>query len=88
MSHGAEGCVRASNRLAPKKHMSEPKQTTRGGLVDSIKAVLWSFLGVRRGRDREQDFANLRPVPVLIAALLCVVIFVGVLIAVVLTVVP
>ncbi|SDV48240.1 DUF2970 domain-containing protein [Chitinasiproducens palmae] len=51
--------------------------------INSFRAVLWSFLGVRKGRDREKDFAQLRPLHVIIAAVLCAVIFVGVLVAIV-----
>jgi hypothetical protein len=49
----------------------------------SMKAVMWSFFGVRKGRDRERDFAQLNPVHVVIAALLCMAIFIGVLLTVV-----
>jgi hypothetical protein len=35
-----------------------------------MKAVFWSFFGVRKRRDYEDDAANLNPVHVIIAALL------------------
>lgn len=88
MNHREDSRVESANRMACEKRMTGPEQAPRGSFVYSMKAVLWSFLGVRRGRDREQDFANLRPVPVLIAAFLCAAIFVGVLIAIVRAVVP
>jgi hypothetical protein len=45
----------------------------------TLKAVFWSFFGVRRGRDYASDAANLNPVHIIIAALIGVAIFIGVL---------
>jgi hypothetical protein len=45
----------------------------------TMKAVFWSFFGVRRGRDYASDAANLHPVHIIIAALIGVAIFIGVL---------
>jgi hypothetical protein len=36
----------------------------------TLSAVAWSFFGVRRGRDHENDMAKLNPVHVVIAGLL------------------
>jgi hypothetical protein len=49
----------------------------------SMKAVFWSFFGVRKRTDYEHDAANLNPFHVIVAALLGVAIFIGVLIFVV-----
>ena len=46
----------------------------------SMKAVFWSFFGVRKRRDYEDDAANLNPVHVIIAALLGAAVFIGVLV--------
>jgi hypothetical protein len=46
----------------------------------TMKAVFWSFFGVRKGRDYDRDAANLNPVHVIIAALIGVAIFIGVLV--------
>jgi len=46
----------------------------------TMKAVFWSFFGVRKGRDYAHDAANLNPVHVMIAALIGVAIFIGVLV--------
>jgi len=46
----------------------------------TMKAVFWSFFGVRKGRDYERDAANLNPVHVIIAGLIGVAIFIGVLV--------
>jgi hypothetical protein len=49
----------------------------------SMKAVFWSFFGVRKRKDYEHDAANLDPFHVILAALLGVAIFIGVLLFVV-----
>jgi hypothetical protein len=49
----------------------------------TIKAVMWAFFGVRKGRDLEADATQLNPVHVIIAALIGAAIFIGVLILVV-----
>jgi hypothetical protein len=46
----------------------------------TMKAVFWSFFGVRRGRDYASDAANLNPVHIIIAALIGVAIFIGILV--------
>ena len=46
----------------------------------TMKAVFWSFFGVRKGRDYERDAANLNPVHIIIAGLIGVAIFIGVLV--------
>jgi hypothetical protein len=52
-------------------------------LAATIKAVLWSFMGIRKRSDYEHDSANLNPVHVIIAALVGVALFIGVLVMVV-----
>lgn len=51
----------------------------RGGFLATMKAVFWSFFGVRKRSDYEQDAANLNPVHVIIAGLIGVAIFIGLL---------
>jgi len=46
----------------------------------TMKAVFWSFFGVRKGRDYAHDAANLNPVHVIIAALIGVAVFIGILV--------
>jgi hypothetical protein len=48
----------------------------KASLVQTISAVAWSFFGVRRGRDHENDMAKLNPVHVLIAGVLGAALFV------------
>jgi hypothetical protein len=51
--------------------------------VRTMKAVFWSFLGVRKRRDLEADATQLNPLHVIVAAVIMAAIFIGVLIAVV-----
>jgi len=66
----------------------EPNQPRKASAVKasflaSMKAVFWSFFGVRKRKDYEHDAANLNPFHVILAALLGVAIFIGVLLFVV-----
>jgi hypothetical protein len=49
----------------------------------TMKAVLWSFLGIRKRSDYEKDSASLNPIHVIIAGLIGVLVFIGVLIVLV-----
>ena len=49
----------------------------------TMKAVFWSFFGVRKRSDYEKDSASLNPVHVIIAALIGVALFIGMLIVLV-----
>ena len=42
----------------------------------TMRAVAWSFFGIRKSADHEQDVKNLNPVHVVIAAVLGVALFV------------
>jgi hypothetical protein len=53
------------------------------GFLKAIKAVLWSFLGVRKSSAHRADLASLNPLHVIVAAVLCAAVFIGVLIVVV-----
>ena len=55
----------------------------KASFLASMKAVFWSFFGVRKRRDYEHDAANLNPLHVIVAALLGVAIFIGVLLTLV-----
>jgi hypothetical protein len=64
--------------------MNEPgKPARRASFGATMKAVFWSFFGVRKKSDYEHDSANLNPVHVIIAALIGVALFIGILVAVV-----
>jgi hypothetical protein len=49
----------------------------------TMKAVFWSFFGIRKRKDYEHDSANLNPVHIVIAALIGVGLFIGALVALV-----
>lgn len=52
----------------------------KASFAASMKAVFWSFFGVRKRRDYDHDAANLNPVHVIIAGLIGALVFIGVLI--------
>lgn len=49
----------------------------------TLKAVFWSFFGVRKRQDYEKDAAQLNPVHVIIAGLIGAALFIAVLIFIV-----
>lgn len=59
--------------------MDKDKAPRQAGFVATMKAVLWSFFGVRKRRDYDHDAANLNPVHVIIAGLLGAAVFIGLL---------
>jgi hypothetical protein len=61
--------------------MSENK--VRSTFLQSMVAIMWAFLGVRKGEGQEQDMASLSFVHVIIAAVVGVLIFMGILLIVV-----
>ena len=54
-----------------------PVHQRKGSLLRTIKAVLWSFVGLRARGEYEKDVAQLNPVHIVIVALVGVFIFVG-----------
>jgi len=65
--------------------MNELKQASsrKASFAATMKAVFWSFFGVRKRSDYERDATNLNPVHVIIAGLIGAAIFVIVLIVIV-----
>ena len=55
----------------------------KASFLYSLKAVFWSFFGLRRKSDFDTDSAKLNPVHIVIAALIGVAVFIGLLITVV-----
>ncbi len=55
----------------------------KGSFLQTMKAVAWSFFGVRESRDYEQDVSQLNPVHVIIAGVIGAIVFIGVLVLVV-----
>ncbi|RQH04633.1 DUF2970 domain-containing protein [Paraburkholderia dinghuensis] len=56
---------------------------TKGGVLQLVKAVAWSFLGVRKRADLESDAAHLHPAALIVAGLVGAAIFIGVLLLIV-----
>jgi Protein of unknown function (DUF2970) len=73
--------------------VTDPERTSADDLRDavqrrssfgqSMKAVAWSFFGIRRGVDHQNDVNQLNPVHVILAGLLSAALFVGLLVALV-----
>ena len=55
----------------------------KGSFGQTMKAVAWSFFGVRKSSEHEKDVSQLNPVHVIIAGIVAALVFIGVLIAVV-----
>jgi hypothetical protein len=55
----------------------------KAGFLATLRAVLWSFFGVRRKSDYERDAAQLNPVHVIIAGVIAAAVFVLTLIMIV-----
>ena len=52
----------------------------KGSFWQTLRAVAWSFFGVRKGSEHEKDIARLNPVHVVIAGVLGAILFVTVLV--------
>jgi hypothetical protein len=52
----------------------------KGSFLQTMGAVAWSFFGVRKSRDYEQDVARLNPVHLVIAGIIGALLFIGVLV--------
>lgn len=61
--------------------MSEPDK--KASFMYSMKAVVWSFFGLRRKSDFDADEGKLNPFHILIAALIGVGLFIGLLVSIV-----
>jgi hypothetical protein len=55
----------------------------KASFLYSLKAVAWSFFGLRRKSDFDQDEARLHPLHILAAALIGVACFIGLLVAII-----
>jgi hypothetical protein len=59
------------------------KEPQQASFLYAMKAVIWSFFGLRRKSDFENDQVKLNPVHFIIAGVLGAMIFVGLLITIV-----
>lgn len=59
--------------------MSKPTNAAQrpASVLQTFKAVAWSFFGVRRRADYEQDVQKLNPVHVVLAGVVSAALFVG-----------
>ena len=63
--------------------MSESPLDRKPSLWVTLSAVLWGFLGVRRGSDYQKDIVRLNPLHLMVAGVVLAFVFVGVLMLVV-----
>jgi hypothetical protein len=56
--------------------MTPPAVQRKGSFIQTMKAVAWSFFGVRKGADYEKDVSQLNPVHVVIAGVIGAVLFI------------
>jgi len=56
--------------------MTTPVLQRKGSFLQTMKAVAWSFFGVRKGADYEKDVNRLNPVHVVIAGVIGAALFV------------
>jgi hypothetical protein len=52
----------------------------KGSFLQTMKAVGWSFFGVRKGSDYEHDLGQLNPLHLVIAGVLCALLFIATLV--------
>jgi hypothetical protein len=48
----------------------------KGSFAQTLKAVAWSFFGVRKSSDYEKDVARINPIHVIVAGVLAALVFV------------
>ena len=63
------------NRAVAATSMAEPKQ--QGSILQTVKAVAWAFLGIRKNSEYQQDLGRLNPFHIIVVALVAVAVFVG-----------
>ncbi|MFO1273833.1 MAG: DUF2970 domain-containing protein [Rubrivivax sp.] len=63
--------------------MSDNPLARRGSLLGTIRAVAWSFFGVRRRADYEHDVQKLNPLHVIVAGIVGALLFIGALVLIV-----
>jgi hypothetical protein len=58
----------------------DERQSTRASPLRILKTVFWSFFGVRRHSDNQNDFTGVTPVQIIVAGVIGAVIFVATLV--------
>jgi hypothetical protein len=69
------------SKVGAMDEVKKPQQ--QASFLYSMKAVFWSFFGLRRKSDFDADSAKLNPVHVIIAGLIGVALFIALLITIV-----
>ena len=63
--------------MAPRAEGSDvPPAPRRGSLLRTVRAVAWSFFGVRKSRDLERDVSELKPLHVIVVGVAVAAMFV------------
>jgi hypothetical protein len=60
--------------------MSQSQEPVKSTALQALRAVAWSFFGVRRHSGYEQDIERLKPVQLIVAGLISAALFVGALV--------
>jgi hypothetical protein len=60
--------------------MTTPDESPEGSLWRTVRAVGWSFFGVRKNSGSQDDIARINPLHIIAVALVAVAVFVGALI--------
>lgn len=70
--------------LPPKKAPSTPPEALpNGSLMRTVRAVAWSFIGLRKGSEYQQDVQKIHPLHIVVVGLVGVFLLVGLLMALV-----
>ena len=80
------GCVQGSKEMdesTPPADSNRNPAQRKASFGATMKAVFWSFFGVRKKSDYERDAAQLNPVHVLVAGVLGALLFIGILVMIV-----
>ncbi len=57
--------------------MKAPLPPPKGSLLHTVKAVAWSFFGIRKNSAYQEDLAQLNPLHIIVVAFAGVIAFVG-----------
>ena len=60
----------------PAEGRDVPPAPRRGSLLRTVRAVAWSFFGVRKSRDLERDVSELKPLHVIVVGVAVAAVFV------------
>ena len=62
---------------------TQPAHQRKGSVIETVKAVLWGFLGVRRQSDYQRDVSRLNPIHLMVVGVVMALVFVATLILIV-----